>query len=291
MENAGSTAHYSADSLSLHCYQQPRQPSLDVAAAAAIVVQFSSSASLPSSKPIYINAFESPSASSSSSSSASSPPPSDSDCHSSSGTSTKEDLSMEHQFYHKAATCSTQQHDAQGVNLDQQQQQTSDYMDSSMFDELESAPNGGTASAGCDSLGSAYSLTQSIIGGAMSIAGSINSSGSASGRGNRFFSDVVVDKLNKWFVENQDYPYPDEHTTSMLAQETGVSAKQVRKWFANKRVRSNRCFKQTVAAKLKSSSYPGNPNSNASSSRSRQAVRTRFQNRNVSKLIIYIVVK
>ena len=62
---------------------------------------------------------------------------------------------------------------------------------------------------------------------------------------NRFFPDGVVDILNKWFYENQSYPYPDEGMTNVLAKEANISAKQVRKWFANKRVRSNKCYKQT----------------------------------------------
>jgi hypothetical protein len=41
-----------------------------------------------------------------------------------------------------------------------------------------------------------------------------------------------------------DYPYPDDGTCLTLAKEAMISTKQVRKWFANKRVRSNRCFKQ-----------------------------------------------
>jgi len=62
---------------------------------------------------------------------------------------------------------------------------------------------------------------------------------------NRFFPDGVVDILNKWFYENQNYPYPDDNMTNILAKEANISPKQVRKWFANKRVRSNKCYKQT----------------------------------------------
>lgn len=68
---------------------------------------------------------------------------------------------------------------------------------------------------------------------------------SASARLNRFFPDTVVEILNKWFYENQEYPYPNESMTNMLAKEANISAKQVRKWFANKRVRSNKCYKLT----------------------------------------------
>ena len=72
---------------------------------------------------------------------------------------------------------------------------------------------------------------------------------SSSRPANRFFPDGVVDILNKWFYENQNYPYPDENMTNILAKDANISAKQVRKWFANKRVRSNKCYKQTFRVK------------------------------------------
>ena len=68
-------------------------------------------------------------------------------------------------------------------------------------------------------------------------------------KSNRFFSDTVVEVLNRWFIENQSYPYPNELTTQNLAQQTNMSSKQVRKWFANKRVRSNKCMKQSYRNK------------------------------------------
>jgi hypothetical protein len=77
------------------------------------------------------------------------------------------------------------------------------------------------------------------------------SSGIGSSRSNRFFPDAVVDILNRWFYDNQDYPYPDDNMTNVLAKEANISAKQVRKWFANKRVRSNTCYKQTFRVNKK----------------------------------------
>ncbi|RNA25745.1 Pre-B-cell leukemia transcription factor 4, partial [Brachionus plicatilis] len=59
----------------------------------------------------------------------------------------------------------------------------------------------------------------------------------------RFLSNRAVSLLNKWFIENRDYPYPDEQTTDYLAREAEISVKQVKKWFANKRVRSQLCCK------------------------------------------------
>lgn len=87
---------------------------------------------------------------------------------------------------------------------------------------------------------------------------------SLSNRTNRFFPDDVVDILNRWFFENQDYPYPDEHMTNVLAKEANISAKQVRKWFANKRVRSNKCYKQSLRLKKdkKSNGMMNNTNVN-----------------------------
>ncbi|RNA25746.1 Pre-B-cell leukemia transcription factor 4, partial [Brachionus plicatilis] len=62
-------------------------------------------------------------------------------------------------------------------------------------------------------------------------------------KGTRFLGSKAVSILNKWFIENRDYPYPDEQTTDYLAREAEISVKQVKKWFANKRVRSQLCCK------------------------------------------------
>lgn len=71
-------------------------------------------------------------------------------------------------------------------------------------------------------------------------------------KANRFFPSNAVDILKNWFYNNLDYPYPDEITTNMLAKKASISTKQVRKWFANKRVRSNKCYKQIYRSKKKS---------------------------------------
>jgi len=78
---------------------------------------------------------------------------------------------------------------------------------------------------------------------------SVSNGNTSASRVNRFFPDKVVDVLNKWFFENQEYPYPDDNMTNVLAREANISAKQVRKWFANKRVRSNKCLKTTCRTK------------------------------------------
>lgn len=71
-------------------------------------------------------------------------------------------------------------------------------------------------------------------------------------KGTRFLSTKAVSLLNQWFQENRDYPYPDECTTDFLAKQAEISAKQVKKWFANKRVRSQMCCKPMNRNKRKS---------------------------------------
>ena len=83
-------------------------------------------------------------------------------------------------------------------------------------------------------------------------------------KGTRFLGAKAVNILNKWFMENREYPYPNEATTDWLARQASIkmlhylilveglvndclfqdiSSKQVKKWFANKRVRSQLCCK------------------------------------------------
>ena len=44
--------------------------------------------------------------------------------------------------------------------------------------------------------------------------------------------------LETWYAANIRHPYPDDVTTAALATGGGISVKQVRKWLANRRVRS-----------------------------------------------------
>ncbi|CAF1044865.1 unnamed protein product [Rotaria sp. Silwood1] len=62
-------------------------------------------------------------------------------------------------------------------------------------------------------------------------------------RNTRFLGSRAVAVLNHWFQSNRDYPYPDDERTDRLAREAGITQKQVKKWFANKRVRSQMCYK------------------------------------------------
>ncbi|UJR22240.1 hypothetical protein I4U23_025301 [Adineta vaga] len=74
-------------------------------------------------------------------------------------------------------------------------------------------------------------------------------------RNTRFLGSRAVAVLNQWFQLNRDYPYPDDERTDQLANEAGITQKQVKKWFANKRVRSQMCYKPLYRSrKVKSSS-------------------------------------
>jgi hypothetical protein len=147
-----------------------------------------------------------------------------------------------------------------------QQEEECSYSDSSMSEEYDSAINNAanitTTSASNERNNNNKEMERSMLNcdlsintsGQKSVGGSNNNNNSnasnqSGSRVNRFFPDKVVDVLNKWFFENQEYPYPDDNMTNILAKEANISAKQVRKWFANKRVRSNKCFKQTCRTK------------------------------------------
>ncbi|CAF1426750.1 unnamed protein product [Rotaria sordida] len=75
-------------------------------------------------------------------------------------------------------------------------------------------------------------------------------------RNTRFLGSRAVAILNQWFQLNREYPYPDDERTEQLANEAGITQKQVKKWFANKRVRSQLCYKP-----LYRSRKPRNPTS------------------------------
>ena len=45
--------------------------------------------------------------------------------------------------------------------------------------------------------------------------------------------------LNEWYKEHSSHPYPTEEEKEMLAEKGGLSIKQIKYWFANKRSRSS----------------------------------------------------
>lgn len=52
------------------------------------------------------------------------------------------------------------------------------------------------------------------------------------------------DILNQWYKDNITHPYPTEQQRGELAQLTGLSAQQVKRWLANKRSRANNTRRQ-----------------------------------------------
>ena len=51
-------------------------------------------------------------------------------------------------------------------------------------------------------------------------------------------SKAGVRLLEQWYSENVEHPYPDNTTIELLAQAGNIGVEQVKKWFANKRNRS-----------------------------------------------------
>ena len=44
--------------------------------------------------------------------------------------------------------------------------------------------------------------------------------------------------MNKWYERNSQWPYPKIRTCEIIAEETGLTVDQVKKWFMNKRQRN-----------------------------------------------------
>ena len=58
-------------------------------------------------------------------------------------------------------------------------------------------------------------------------------------RTHRMLTLEATEVLNTWYNNNVQYPYPNDTQVAQLSQLTGITARQVKKWMANKRVR---CF-------------------------------------------------
>ena len=60
------------------------------------------------------------------------------------------------------------------------------------------------------------------------------------GRGakRKYLHQGAVCVLNAWYEQHFDHPYPEDDAVEILAANAGISASQVKKWMANKRVRS-----------------------------------------------------
>lgn len=51
-------------------------------------------------------------------------------------------------------------------------------------------------------------------------------------------NSLAVTLMTSWYEKHSDYPYVDYDTAEAIARAGGITPEQVRKWFANKRVRS-----------------------------------------------------
>ena len=66
-----------------------------------------------------------------------------------------------------------------------------------------------------------------------------NDQGYGSAQKRRFLSTSAIQILSDWYSEHLDHPYPDEEDVEELAKKASISECQVKKWMANKRVRSS----------------------------------------------------
>lgn len=55
----------------------------------------------------------------------------------------------------------------------------------------------------------------------------------------KFLSSKAVQLMERWYQENVHHPYPSDEVVSYFAEHGNITKTQVRKWMANKRVRSN----------------------------------------------------
>ena len=57
--------------------------------------------------------------------------------------------------------------------------------------------------------------------------------------------------MGNWYDRNIDHPYPTNETAEVIAKAGQITAEQVKKWFANKRMRSANTKPQRAAAAAK----------------------------------------
>lgn len=61
----------------------------------------------------------------------------------------------------------------------------------------------------------------------------------------------AIKLMEAWYQSHQDHPYPSATVTEALARSGDVTTEQVRKWFANKRIRNCNTRSLTEIAKRK----------------------------------------
>ena len=55
----------------------------------------------------------------------------------------------------------------------------------------------------------------------------------------------AVEVLNEWYAKHESNPYPTVQGISVLSKKSGLTHSQIRKWLANKRLRSRNTYKKT----------------------------------------------
>ena len=55
---------------------------------------------------------------------------------------------------------------------------------------------------------------------------------------NKPLSAVAVRVMQNWYDRNSEHPYPSHDTCTVMAKAGGIIVEQVKKWFANKRLRN-----------------------------------------------------
>ena len=62
---------------------------------------------------------------------------------------------------------------------------------------------------------------------------------------NKPLDNQAVMILNTWYLANEKHPYPTIQCICQMARKTGLAHAQIRKWLANRRLRSSNTYKKT----------------------------------------------
>lgn len=62
---------------------------------------------------------------------------------------------------------------------------------------------------------------------------------------------MAIRVMESWYMRNEDHPYPNNQTVEVLSSAGQIAPGQVRKWFANRRLRSKNTKPQSVIAQHK----------------------------------------
>ena len=62
--------------------------------------------------------------------------------------------------------------------------------------------------------------------------------------------EEAVDRLNDWFESHINHPYPTSEDKQRLAEDCGITSKQVNSWFCNRRNRSQNTKPKRIKRQL-----------------------------------------